>query len=405
MLRSFMHQLGMMDGMFGHAGARDSFAKIAERLQPSVPLHEKINALSELSEAFTMGTELTLRGFDAASFAALILPCLDASAGNDVVNSALLAIFNILETTPHHTPAFVSGGCIRPVVAVLENVEFIDIAEQAVSVLNKLTPDYALDIASCNGLAAVLTYLDFFDAVTQRSLANIASQLGKVVASSSPSARPQFLSQFLQVLPVLTSMMSSSMSQLHTAGHQCMATLLMCITDATSRDSLQTFTGAGALSLLLSSVAAHFYTAPVQSEPRDRLPSGGSPASPSLLPPEPASSRRDSLGAAATGSNMRLPDSLVHTILLALQHLATISGGQLLLLNSSIELVLADFFIGHGFSQGAFCLAAPPPPSPPLTVPQRRCLQASFPASSTSGLQFTRSACASFCRPFSPPSM
>jgi hypothetical protein len=42
----------------------------------------------------------------------------------------------------------------------------------------------------------------------------------------------------------------------------------------------------------------------------------------------------------------------VQTILLALQYIATISGGQELLLASSIESVLADFFIGHGFSQG-----------------------------------------------------
>jgi hypothetical protein len=349
-LRSFMHQLGMMEGMFGPGAGRDNFAKISERLQPSIPPHEKIDALNELSEAFLMGTEISLRGFDPAQFASLIVPCLDTSCGNAVVNSALLALFNIMETIPQHIPAFVNGGCIRPVVAVLENVEFIDISEQAVSVLNKLAPDYSLDIASCSGLSAVLTYLDFFDATTQRSLSNIAAQLGKAVASSSVASRHKFLSQFMQVLPVLTSMMSSSMTQLHSAGHQCMATLLMCITDSTSRDSLQSFIGAGALSLLLHSVAAHFYTAPSASEPRDQA-----PKSPVLSPvhAEPASSRRESLGATAPGGSARLPDSLVQAILLGLQHIATTRDGQKLLLANSIESVLADFFLGHGFSQGA----------------------------------------------------
>jgi hypothetical protein len=355
-LRSFMHQLGMMEGMFGHGPARDSFSKIAERLQPSVPPHEKISALNELSEAFLMGTEISLRGFDSASFASLVVPCLDTSAGNAVVNSALLAIFNIMETIPQHMPAFVNGGCIRAVIAVLENVEFIDTHEQAVSVLTKLAPDYSADIASAGGLSALLSYLDFFDAATQRSLANIASQLGKAVAASSPPSRPQFLPQFMQVLPVLTSMMTSSMTQLHSAGHLCMATLLMCISDATSRDSLQSFIGAGALSLLLHSVAAHFYVVPASPEQRDRLPSGGPPPTAlpasSGLPAEPASSRRDSLGVSAGGSG-RLPDSLVQAILLALQHVATIKDGQQLLLANSIGSVLADFFLGHGFSQGA----------------------------------------------------
>jgi hypothetical protein len=353
-LRSFMHQLGMMEGMgmFGHGPARDSFSKIAERLQPSVPPHEKISALNELSEAFLMGTEISLRGFDSTSFASLIVPCLDTSAGNAVVNATLLAIFNIMETIPQHIPAFVNGGCIRPLIAVLENVEFIDTHEQAVSVLTKLAPDYSEHIASAGGLSAVLTYLDFFDAATQRSLANIALQLGKAVAASSPPSRPQFLPQFMQVLPVLTSMMTSSMTQLHSAGHHCMATLLMCISDATSPDSLQSFIGAGALSLLLHSVAAHFYVVPSSAEQRDRLPSGGAPAS-SALPAEPASNRRESLGVSASGS-VRLPDSLVQTILLALQHVATIKDGQLLLLTNSIESVLADFFLGHGFSQGTY---------------------------------------------------
>jgi hypothetical protein len=350
-LRSFMHQLGMMDGMFGLAAGRDNFAKIAERLQPAVPTHDKIDALNELSEAFLMGTELTLRGFDAASFASLIVPCLDASAGNAVVNSALLAMFNIMETIPQHMPAFVDGGCIRPVVAVLENVEFIDIAEQAVSVLNKLTPHHSLDIATSNGLSAVLAYLDFFDAATQRSLANIATQLGKAVAACSTSSRAPFLPQFIQVLPVLTSMMSSNLTQLHSAGHQCIATLLLCITDATSRDSLQSFTGAGAMSLLLHSVSASLFIVPASSEPRDRLPSGGSPAV-GILPAEPASNRRDSVGSVATGGTAHLSDSLNATILAALQHVATIKDGQQLLLTNSIERLLADFFLGHDFSLG-----------------------------------------------------
>jgi hypothetical protein len=349
-LRSFMHQLGMMEGMFGHGAGRDTFSKIAERLQPSIPPHEKIDALNELSEAFLMGTDISLRGFDPAQFASLIVPCLDTSCGNAVVNSALLALFNIIETIPQHIPAFVTGGCIRPVVAVLENVEFIDISEQAVSVLNKLAPDYSLDIASCSGLSAVLTYLDFFDAATQRSLSNIAAQLGKAVASSSAASRPEFLSQFIQVLPILTSMMSSSMTQLHSAGHQCMATLLMCITDSTSRDSLQSFIGAGALSLLLHSVAVHFYAASAPSDHRDQPPK--SPVL-SSMHAEPTSSRRESLGATASGGSIRLSDSLVQVILLGLKHIATIRDGQQLLLANSIESLLADFFLGHGVSQGA----------------------------------------------------
>jgi hypothetical protein len=124
----------------------------------------------------------------------------------------------------------------------------------------------------------------------------------------------------------------------------------MCITDSTSRESLQSFIGAGALSLLHHSVAAHFYAAPAASEPRDQA-----PKSPVLSPvhAEPASSRRESLGATAPGGSARLPDSLVQAILLGLQHIATIRDGQQLLLENSIESVLADFFLGHGFSQGA----------------------------------------------------
>ena len=68
---------------------------------------------------------------------------------------------------------------------------------------------------------------------------------------------------------------------------------------------------------------------------------------------EPASSRRESLGATAPGGSARLPDSLVQAILLGLQHIATTRDGQKLLLANSIESVLADFFLGHGFSQGA----------------------------------------------------
>jgi hypothetical protein len=39
--------------------------------------------------------------------------------------------------------------------------------------------------------------------------------------------------------------------------------------------------------------------------------------------------------------------------LAALQHVATIKDGQQLLLTNSIESLVADFFLGHGFMQGA----------------------------------------------------
>ncbi|KAI9205551.1 uncharacterized protein BJ171DRAFT_423045, partial [Polychytrium aggregatum] len=133
---------------------------------------------------------------------------LDFGAGNSVPDLILLTcrcLSNLIEALPSSTIHILHHGGVKILVSKLMEVEFIDLAEQVLSVLEKVSVDYPSPIIQANGLCAVLQYIDFFNIHVQRTAVTIAAN-----ACREPSTPDQIYSMIRDVMPIVERLLAYS---------------------------------------------------------------------------------------------------------------------------------------------------------------------------------------------------
>ncbi|OZJ07024.1 hypothetical protein BZG36_00227 [Bifiguratus adelaidae] len=161
---------------------------------------EQLIALQQLAEALSMGNENTLAGVfstDAfvkelvkllkggsateglADYEALdeeTLAMLGMTEGNpDIMILACRCLSNLVEAMPSAMGSIVYGGAVPALCSKLIDIQYIDLAEQVISTLEKISVEYPSHIIRVGGLKGVLSYLDFFSSHVQRTVLTTAA--------------------------------------------------------------------------------------------------------------------------------------------------------------------------------------------------------------------------------------
>lgn len=186
-------------GLF--AGTSSRFRELLTALQRAAgDPSARLMALQELSEALSMSTEDALlqlpldatvaelvhelggpaperRGAPAPAVDAELAAVLAATA--DVGESQLYAcrcLAYLLEVLPESAACIVRRGAIPLLVAQLTDISVIDLAEQVIQTLEKLSATHAPEIVREGGMLALLQYIDFFSIYVQRTaMATVAN--------------------------------------------------------------------------------------------------------------------------------------------------------------------------------------------------------------------------------------
>ncbi|KAI9890479.1 MAG: Ubiquitin fusion degradation protein 4 [Vezdaea aestivalis] len=193
---------GMMTGI--HSRLRDILAKLKQKDDPSVQLV----ALHELSETLLVSTEDNLSGhFSPDQFVkelvTLMRPADDGGDSYEMMLVACRCIANLMEALPASTANVVYGGAVPILCSKLLEIEYIDLAEQALSTLEKISVEFPSSIVREGGLTACLTFLDFFATSTQRTAVTTAANCCRNIPSDSfPVVR--------DVMPILLNVLGSS---------------------------------------------------------------------------------------------------------------------------------------------------------------------------------------------------
>lgn len=198
---------------------------LLNNLKPSADPTSRLLALQDLSEILSMSTEDNLNGYfsqdsfvkelvhimggprksgdqdeendeegspnpddeDAALAAALAL-----SGGGllpeENLEEQLLAcrcLANLMEAMPGSAHTLVYHGAVPVLCSKLLQITFIDLAEQTISTLEKLSEEYPSAIVREGGLAALLNYLDFFSTHVQRTALQAAANCCRNMSSDS----------------------------------------------------------------------------------------------------------------------------------------------------------------------------------------------------------------------------
>lgn len=188
-----------------HSRLRNILAQLRTKDDPSVQLI----ALQELSELLLVSNEDNLAGHFAPDqyvkeLVTLMQP--NAFTGEENPEIMLMAcrcIANLMEALPSATASVVYGGAVPILCQKLLEIHFIDLAEQALSTLEKISVEFPSSIVREGGLTACLTYLDFFATSTQRTAVTTAANCCRNIPEDSfPTVR--------DVMPILLTTLSSN---------------------------------------------------------------------------------------------------------------------------------------------------------------------------------------------------
>ncbi|SZF05641.1 unnamed protein product [Blumeria hordei] len=196
---------------------RDILNNLKQKEDPSIQLI----ALQDLSEILLVSTEDNLSGhFSPDAFVkeliSLMQPTDFDEDNTEIMLLACRCIANLMEALPSSITNVVYGGAVPVLCQKLLEIHFIDLAEQALSTLEKISVEYPASIVREGGLTACLTYLDFFATSTQRTAVTTAANCCRNIPEDSfPIIR--------DVMPILLNVLGSNDQKVVEQGSLCVS--------------------------------------------------------------------------------------------------------------------------------------------------------------------------------------
>ncbi|KAL1955735.1 hypothetical protein VTO42DRAFT_8133 [Malbranchea cinnamomea] len=206
---------GMMSGI--SSKLRDILQSLRMKDDPSIQLI----ALQELSDLLLVSNEDTFAGHFAADafvkeLVALMQPGETGDENPEIMLLACRCLANMMEAIRGSVGNVVYGGAVPVLCQKLLDIQFIDLAEQALSTLAKISVEYPASIVRAGGLTACLMYLDFFPTSTQRTAVTTAANCCRnLPLDTFPVVR--------EVMPTLLNVLSSNDQKVVEQGCICVS--------------------------------------------------------------------------------------------------------------------------------------------------------------------------------------
>ncbi|KAA8546106.1 hypothetical protein F0562_020443 [Nyssa sinensis] len=160
----------------------------------------QVEALTQLCEMLSIGTEESLSTFSVDSFVPVLVGLLNHESNPDIMLLAARALTHLCDVLPSSCAAVVHYGAVLCFVARLLTIEYMDLAEQSLQALKKISQEHPTACLRAGALMAVLSYLDFFSTGVQRVALSTAANMCKKL----PSDAADFV---MEAVPLLTNLL------------------------------------------------------------------------------------------------------------------------------------------------------------------------------------------------------
>ncbi|XP_055370285.1 E3 ubiquitin-protein ligase TRIP12 isoform X2 [Betta splendens] len=177
------------------SGASSKAQQLLQGLQATGDESQQLQAAIEMCQLLVMGNEETLGGFPVKSVVPALIALLQMEHNFDIMNHASRALTYMMEALPRSSAVVVDA--IPVFLEKLQVIQFIDVAEQALTALEMLSRRHSKAILQAGGLADCLLYLEFFSINAQRNALAIA-------ANCCQSITPDEFHFVADSLPLLT---------------------------------------------------------------------------------------------------------------------------------------------------------------------------------------------------------
>lgn len=204
-LQGLLRRLGadLSDIFPGNSGSSHSrLQQLRNAIASPESTEQQLEALSDLCEFLSVGTEESMVSFSVNLFVGPLVNLLRTGTNIEVKIYAARALTHMMEALPSSSSAIAINGAAGPLCQNLLAIEYIDLAEQSLSALHKLSVDYPQQIVSSNGFQAVLSFIEFFSIGMQRLAASTACNLCR-------SPRSDAMDKISGVLPTMMMLLES----------------------------------------------------------------------------------------------------------------------------------------------------------------------------------------------------
>nr|KAJ0189415.1 hypothetical protein LSAT_V11C800439350 [Lactuca sativa] len=174
--------------------------KILSGLRADGEEGKQVEALTQLCDMLSIGTEDSLSTFSVDSFVPVLVGLLNHESNPDIMLLAARALTHLCDVLPSSCPAVVHYGAVSCFVARLLTIEYMDLAEQSLQALKKISQEHPTACLRAGALMAVLSYLDFFSTGVQRVALSTAANICKKL----PSDAADFV---MEAVPLLTNLL------------------------------------------------------------------------------------------------------------------------------------------------------------------------------------------------------
>jgi len=172
---------GMNDFTSQHSMGREKMDTLLAGLGENADESQQLTCLTELCNFLSIGTEDTVSGFRSDAFAPLLVQCMRKEHNIDIMLLAARALTHLMEALPSSCATVVAAGAVPVFCEKLLAIEFIDLAEQCLHALEKLSQEHTHILIKEGALAAMLSFIDFFGISIQRKVVHTAANLCKRV--------------------------------------------------------------------------------------------------------------------------------------------------------------------------------------------------------------------------------
>ncbi|XP_020214843.1 E3 ubiquitin-protein ligase UPL3 [Cajanus cajan] len=160
----------------------------------------QVEALTQLCEMLSIGTEESLSTFSVDAFVPVLVGLLNHESNPDIMLLAARALTHLCDVLPSSCAAVVHYGAVSIFCARLLTIEYMDLAEQSLQALKKISQEHPTACLRAGALMAVLSYLDFFSTGVQRVALSTAANMCKKL----PSDAADFV---MEAVPLLTNLL------------------------------------------------------------------------------------------------------------------------------------------------------------------------------------------------------
>lgn len=179
---------------------RGRLKKILSGLRADGEEGRQVEALTQLCEMLSIGTEESLSTFSVDSFVPVLVGLLNHESNPDIMLLAARALTHLCDVLPSSCAAVVHYGAVSCFCARLLTIEYMDLAEQSLQALKKISQEHPTACLRAGALMAVLSYLDFFSTGVQRVALSTAANMCKKL----PSDAADFV---MEAVPLLTNLL------------------------------------------------------------------------------------------------------------------------------------------------------------------------------------------------------